>query len=117
MAPGTTLLQVLEALAEEVVSAVSVEAVSAEAEPAEAGRIRFTFAIYDLKIFKQIWFFYYDGFRTMTIGKKLWIIILIKIFILFFILRLFFFPDFLKSRFNSNKERGDYVRDELIKRH
>ena len=53
---------------------------------------------------------------NMTVGKKLWIIILIKLFIIFFVLRLFFFPDFLKSRFKSDKERGDYVREQLIKR-
>jgi hypothetical protein len=52
----------------------------------------------------------------MAIGKKLWIIILIKLFILFFILRLFFFPDFLKSKFSNDKDRGDYVREQLIQR-
>jgi hypothetical protein len=52
----------------------------------------------------------------MTVGKKLWIIILIKLFILFFVLRLFFFPDFLKSKFSDDKQRGDYVREQLIKR-
>jgi hypothetical protein len=52
----------------------------------------------------------------MAIGKKLWIIILIKLFILFFILRLFFFPDFLKSKFSNDKDRGDYVREQLIRR-
>jgi hypothetical protein len=52
----------------------------------------------------------------MTVGKRLWIIILIKLFILFFILRLFFFPNFLKSNFRNEKERGDYVREQLINR-
>ena len=50
----------------------------------------------------------------MTVGKKLWAIILIKLFILFFILRLIFFPDSLHSRFKTEKERGDYVREQLI---
>lgn len=58
--------------------------------------------------------FYYDGFRTMSWwGKKVWIIILIKLFIIFFILRLFFFPHFLKSRFGSEGDRGDYVLEQL----
>lgn len=52
----------------------------------------------------------------MTLGKKLWIIILIKLFIMFAILKIFFFPDFLKSKFSTDKERGDYVREQLIKR-
>ncbi|MCX6266508.1 MAG: DUF4492 domain-containing protein [Bacteroidetes bacterium] len=65
---------------------------------------------------KQIWNFYLDGFRRMTVGRNLWAIILIKLFILFFILRLFFFPDFLKSRFSTDKEKSDYVGHELIER-
>jgi hypothetical protein len=69
-----------------------------------------------LSFLKKIYLFYYTGFRSMTVGKKLWIIILIKLFILFFILRLFFFPDFLKSRFSNDKDRGDYVREQLIQR-
>ncbi|MCK9219371.1 MAG: DUF4492 domain-containing protein [Bacteroidales bacterium] len=52
----------------------------------------------------------------MTTGKNLWIIILIKIFILFFILRLFFFPNFLQSKFSNDKERSDYVKEQLILR-
>jgi len=52
----------------------------------------------------------------MTVGRKLWAIILIKLFIIFAILRLFFFPDFLNSNFDSGKEKGEYVRDQLISR-
>lgn len=44
----------------------------------------------------RIWTFYRDGFREMTLGRTLWAIILIKLFIMFFILKLFFFPSFLK---------------------
>ena len=43
----------------------------------------------------RIWTFYRDGFREMTLGRTLWAIILIKLFIMFFILKLFFFPSFL----------------------
>lgn len=66
-------------------------------------------------IFNKIFRFYYDGFRSMTIGKKLWIIILIKLFIMFVILKVFFFPDVLKVNFSNDKERGDYVIDQLSK--
>ena len=52
----------------------------------------------------------------MTVGKKLWIIILIKLFILFAIMKLLFFPDFLKSKFDSDRERSDYVGNQLINR-
>jgi hypothetical protein len=64
----------------------------------------------------RVWLFYYEGFRGMTVGKRLWIIILIKLFILFFILRLFFFPNFLNSKFDSAKDKSDYVGKELIDR-
>jgi hypothetical protein len=51
----------------------------------------------------------------MTVGKKLWVIILVKLFIMFVILKLFFFPDILKKEFRTEKERGDYVIDQLSK--
>ena len=33
----------------------------------------------------SIWQFYVDGFRSMTLGRTLWLIIAIKLFIMFFI--------------------------------
>jgi len=66
-------------------------------------------------IFSKIFYFYRDGFRSMTVGKKLWIIILIKLFILFAILRIFFFHDFLESNFTSDDERSEYVIEQLTK--
>jgi len=66
-------------------------------------------------IFKSIFLFYYDGFRSMTIGKKLWTIILIKLFIMFIVLKIFFFPDFLKTNFSTDSQRSDYVLDQLTK--
>ena len=64
-------------------------------------------------LFKRVFLFYYEGFKTMTVGKKLWIIIIIKLFIMFVILKMFFFPNFLKSNFESDKERSEYVLDQL----
>ncbi|HUX97450.1 MAG TPA: DUF4492 domain-containing protein [Bacteroidales bacterium] len=59
---------------------------------------------------------YIDGFRNLSSsGKKLWIIILIKLFIMFVILKLFFFPDILKMKYDNDKERGEYVLDQLLK--
>ncbi len=66
-------------------------------------------------ILKKIWNFYYEGFREMsTRGKKLWLIILIKLFVMFAILKLFFFPDILKDNFHSDKERINYIEKQLI---
>jgi hypothetical protein len=63
----------------------------------------------------KIFYIYYDGFRHMTVGKTLWAVILIKLFIIFFVLKLLFFPDFLKSKAGSGKE-ANYVSKELILR-
>jgi len=66
-------------------------------------------------LFNKIFYFYYDGFKSMTVGRQLWIIILIKLFILFAVLKIFFFPDLLKEKFSSDKERGDFVIEQLSK--
>ena len=58
--------------------------------------------------------FYRDGFRSMTLGRTLWALILIKLFIMFFILKLFFFPSFLKGK--TSEEKEEYVGMELIER-
>lgn len=59
--------------------------------------------------------FYLEGFRGMTLGRTLWLIILVKLFILFFILRLFFFPDFLENS-TGGVDKEEYVSNELIQR-
>ncbi len=51
----------------------------------------------------------------MTVGKKLWTIIIIKLFIMFAILKLFFFKDFLNNKFKSDEEKADYVLEQLTK--
>ena len=63
----------------------------------------------------NIYMFYRDGFRNMTLGRTLWAIILIKLFIMFAILKLFFFPDIF-SQFDNDLQRGEYLREQLINR-
>ena len=58
--------------------------------------------------------FYMEGFRNMTLGKTLWAIILIKLFIMFFILRLFFFPNILQQKYDTDEERANQVIENLI---
>lgn len=60
----------------------------------------------------RVWDLYYDGFRNMTLGKTLWAIILIKLFIMFAILKVFFFPNFLKQHAEKGQE-AEYVAKEL----
>ena len=61
-----------------------------------------------------IYRFYVEGFKSMTTGRILWLIILLKLFVMFFVIKLFFFPSFLKDK--TNEEKQEYVRNELIQR-
>jgi len=65
-------------------------------------------------LFVRIWRFYFDGFRNMSgWGKQVWLVILIKLFIMFFILKLFFFPDVLKTKFDTDEQRSEHVLENL----
>lgn len=63
----------------------------------------------------RVFQFYAEGFREMRLGKTLWLIILLKLFIMFLVLKLFFFPNFLRQ-FDSDDEKEEYVSNELIHR-
>lgn len=69
-----------------------------------------------IRMLKNIYRFYADGFRSMTIGRKLWLIIGIKLFVFFVILKLFFFPDILSRDFDNDEERAQHVRSTLTNR-
>ena len=55
----------------------------------------FLYRVYDL---------YYDGFRQLRLGRTLWTIIAIKLFIIFAILKVFFFPNYIKEHANKGQE-------------
>lgn len=57
---------------------------------------------------------YYDGFRHMTLGKTLWTVILIKMFVIFAILKVFFFPDYIGQHAQEGEE-AEFVANQLIK--
>ena len=60
--------------------------------------------------------FYSEGFSGMSDwAKSLWIIILIKLFVMFFILKLFFFRDTLKNQFDNDQQRGEHVIEQITK--
>lgn len=68
-----------------------------------------------MNIMSRVWALYRDGFRSMTVGRTLWLLIAIKLFVMFAILKIFFFPDFLKH-LDGDTEKGNYVRQQLIER-
>ena len=59
---------------------------------------------------------YIDGFRSMTVGKKLWALIIIKLIFIFAIMKLFFFPDILSRDYSNDQDRARAVRSDLIER-
>ncbi|MCC8171105.1 MAG: DUF4492 domain-containing protein [Parabacteroides sp.] len=63
----------------------------------------------------RIYRFYLEGFKNMKLGKTLWLIILVKLFIMFFVLRLFFFPRVL-GRYDTEEQKQEHVSQELIQR-
>ncbi|MBO7563147.1 MAG: DUF4492 domain-containing protein [Bacteroidales bacterium] len=67
-----------------------------------------------MNIFRQVYDFYRDGFRNMEVGKTLWIIILIKIAIIFLILRVFFFKPEL-SKYDTEEQKAAHVIENLTK--
>ena len=62
----------------------------------------------------RIYRFYRDGFREMTVGRYLWVMILLKLFILFFVFKLFFFPNILSRDYSTESERAQAVRSSLL---
>lgn len=62
----------------------------------------------------RIYRFYRDGFRSMTVGRYLWAMILIKLFILFFVFKLFFFPNILQRDYSTDEQRAEAVRNSLL---
>lgn len=61
----------------------------------------------------KVYHLYYDGFRHMRLGRTLWLIIGIKLFIIFVVLRLFFFPNHIRTHAEEGKE-SDYVAEKLL---
>lgn len=60
-----------------------------------------------------IYRFYRDGFREMTLGRTLWCIILVKLVVIFAVLRVLFFTPHLQG---TDEEKSQAVSKELIER-
>ena len=66
-------------------------------------------------ILYRVYDLYVDGFRNMTIGRTLWAVIIVKLIIMFLVLKLFFFPDFLKQQAKDG-DKASFVSKEMIDR-
>ena len=49
------------------------------------------------QLLKRVARFYYEGFTEMKLGKTLWLVVLVKLFVMFAVIRLFFMPDVLSQ--------------------
>jgi len=62
----------------------------------------------------RVFGFYAEGFRNLSSwGRAVWIVLLIKLFIIFAIIRLIFMPDYLKKNYENDGERGRHVLENL----
>lgn len=61
---------------------------------------------------KAVWEFYRDGFRQMTWGRPLWALIILKVIILFLVLRMFFFKPAMAGM--TDEQRSEQVGTHLI---
>ncbi|WP_122893225.1 DUF4492 domain-containing protein [Arcobacter peruensis] len=64
---------------------------------------------------KNIYSFYVNGFKNMTIGKTLWKLILIKLLVIFLFLNYFVHDKSLKSEYKTYDEKVDFVYKNLTK--
>lgn len=62
--------------------------------------------------FKVIWELYRDGFRNMTWGRPLWGLIILKVIILFLVLRMFFFKPAMRGM--TDDQKSEQVGTHLI---
>lgn len=65
---------------------------------------------------RKILDFYIEGFKGMTIGRKLWAIVLIKVALLFLVFKLFFFPNILQENYDNDDDRARAVAEQLSSR-
>lgn len=65
------------------------------------------------KYASNVFSLYMDGFKGMHIGKLLWKIIAIKFVVFILIMKVFFFPNFLKTNFETDEERSSHVLENL----
>jgi quinol-cytochrome oxidoreductase complex cytochrome b subunit len=67
-----------------------------------------------MQILKNIFLFYYNGFKNLTsTSRKLWILIIIKSSLILAVLFLFF-PDVL-DKYDTQEQKAEVVANNLLK--
>lgn len=60
--------------------------------------------------------FYVDGFRSMTVGRYLWAMIILKVVLLMLVFKLIFFPDLLQRDYDTDEQRARAVRTDMLRK-
>jgi len=68
-----------------------------------------------MRTLSWIYSLYYDGFVNMRVGKTLWLLIALKLFIMFAIIKWLFFPNIMQENFQTDQERSSYILEQLTK--
>ena len=66
-----------------------------------------------MNLLNTIFHFYLDGFRQMTLGRTLWALILVKLFVIFVVLRIFFFRPAMQGM--TPEEKQQHVAGQLAR--
>lgn len=68
-----------------------------------------------MNVLKNIYSFYRDGFKNLTVGKTLWKIVFIKLLIIFCVLKVFIYSDNMDTRFQTDKQKSEFVYKNITK--
>ena len=66
-----------------------------------------------MRFLSKIFYLYYDGFKNMTLGKSLWLVIILKLLIIFGFLKIFIYDKSLKTNFQTQEEKSEFVSKNL----
>ncbi|AWI34991.1 DUF4492 domain-containing protein [Helicobacter apodemus] len=66
-----------------------------------------------MKILTRISSFYYFGFKNMRLGRSLWLVIIVKLFIIFGILKVFIYDNSLHKLYATQEEKSQFITHNL----
>jgi len=62
---------------------------------------------------QKILSFYIDGFQSMRVGKKLWAIILLKLFLILTLFNYFVYDKSIKTEYKTDIQKSNFVYENL----
>lgn len=62
----------------------------------------------------SVWRFYRDGFRSMTVGRYLWAMIIVKVIVVLVLFGMILLPNKLNKLYDTDAEKSQAVRSALI---